>query len=149
MANQAVFGEADPAMVREAYRQAACGLEAVCPKAARAMEDAEPDVLAYLDFPREHRTWLRTNNIQERANREIKRRARVVQSFPSAESMIRLVGAVLVEVNEEWLAGRFIDGRSLQGVLRREQAHGAASEEVRMKAIALIKAAIEAAGRAA
>ena len=93
--------------------------------------------------------WLRTNNIQERANREIKRRTKVVQSFPSAESMIRLVGAVLVEVNEEWLAGKFIDRGSLQGVLRREQARGAASDEVRMKAFALVKAAIESAGRAA
>ena len=148
-AAKAVFKETDPAMVREAYRQAACELEGICPKAARAMEDAEPDVLAYLDFPQAHRTWLRTNNVQERANREIKRRAKVVQSFPSAESMIRLVGAVLVEVNEEWLAGSFIDKRSLQGVLRREQAHGAASDEVKAKAFTLVKAAIESAGRAA
>ena len=148
-AAKAVFKEADPAMVREAYRQAASGLEAICPKASRAMEDAELDVLAYLDFPQSHRMWLRTNNIQERANREIKRRTKVVQSFPSEGSMIRLVGAVLVEVNEEWLAGKFIDRDSLQGVLRRERAHGAASDEVKAKAFALVKAAIEAAGRAA
>lgn len=148
-ASKAVFKETDPEMVREAYRQAASELESICPRAARAMEDAEPDVLAYLDFPQTHRVWLRTNNIQERANREIKRRTKVVQSFPSAESMIRLVGAVLVEVNEEWLAANFIDRRSLQGVLRREQARDSASEDVRAKAAILIKTAIEAAGRAA
>lgn len=148
-AAKAVFKETDPAVVREAYRQAASELEGICPKAARAMEDAEPDVLAYLDFPQTHRTWLRTNNIQERANREIKRRTKVVQSFPSAESMIRLVGAVLVEVNEEWLAGKFLKGKSLQGVLRREQKQDYVSEEVKAKAFTLIRTAIEAAGRAA
>ena len=148
-ASKAVFRESDPAMVRETYRQAVSELEGICPKAARAMEDAEPDVLAYLDFPQVHRLWLRTNNIQERANREIKRRTKVVQSFPSEESMVRLVGAVLVEVNEEWLASNFIDKRSLQGVLKREQVRDVVSEEVRVKAITLIKSAIEAAGRAA
>ena len=112
------------------------------------MEDAEPDVLAYLDFPQTHRTWLRTNNIQERANREIKRRTKVVQSFPSEESMLRLVGAVLVEINEEWLAGNFIDKKTLQGVLRREE-HDVVSDDIRTKAFILIRTAIETAGRAA
>ena len=147
-AAKAVFGESDPAMVRAAYRQAAAELEGICPKAARAMEDAEPDVLAYLDFPQTHRTWLRTNNIQERANREIKRRTKVVQSFPSEESMLRLVGAVLVEINEEWLAGNFIDKKTLQGVLRREE-HDVVSDDIKTKAFILIRTAIETAGRAA
>ena len=54
------------------------------------MEGAEADALAYLDFPEAHRRRIRTNNVQERCNREIKRRARVVQSFPSEEALVRL-----------------------------------------------------------
>ena len=60
------------------------------------------DALQYLSLPQEHWRRVRTNNVQERANREIKRRTRVVQSFPSVESLVRLVGAVLVEENDAW-----------------------------------------------
>lgn len=56
-----------------------------CPKAARVLEEAEPDALAYLDFPKSHWRRLRTNNVQERTNRETRRRSRVVQVFPSVE----------------------------------------------------------------
>lgn len=59
------------------------------------LEEAEPDALAYLDFPPSHRKRLRTNNVQERANREIKRRSSVVQVFRSESSLLRLVGAVM------------------------------------------------------
>ncbi len=61
------------------------------------LEEAEPDALAYLDFPPSHWKRLRTNNVQERANREIKRRSRVVQVFPSESSLLRLVGAVMCD----------------------------------------------------
>ena len=59
------------------------------------------DALAHLDFPAEHRRRIRTNNVQERMNREIKRRSRVVQVFPSTESVLRLVGAVCAEQDED------------------------------------------------
>ena len=62
--------------------------------------------------------------------------------------MLRLVGAVLVEINEEWLAGNFIDKKTLQGVLRREE-HVVVSDDIRTKAFILIRTAIETAGRAA
>ena len=78
----------------------------------------EADALAYLDFPYEHHVRLRTNNVQERANEEIKRRTKVVGVFPSVESMTRLVGSVLIDVNEEWLGMNFIDASSLAGVCR-------------------------------
>ncbi len=77
------------------------------------LEEAEPDALAHLDFPPAHRRRLRTNNVQERANREIKRRARVVQVFPSRKSLIRLIGAVLSEMDEEWACRRWFDGDSI------------------------------------
>ena len=58
--------------------------------------------MAYLDFPASHWKRLRTNNVQERANREIKRRSRVVQVFPSVASLERLAGAVMCDMDEEW-----------------------------------------------
>ena len=78
-----------------------------CPKAAEVAEEAEPDALAYLAFPPAHWKRLRTNNVQERANREIKRRSRVVQVFPSERSLERLVGAVMCEQDEQWSASRY------------------------------------------
>ena len=98
--------------------QATARIAQIKPRAGELLEDAEADALAYLDFPYEHHVRLRTNNVQERANGEIKRRTKVVGVFPSVESMTRLVGSVLVDVNEEWLGMNFIDAASLAGVRR-------------------------------
>lgn len=65
------------------------------------------DALAYLAFPPAHWKRLRTNNVQERANREIMRRSRVVQVFPSERSLERLVGAGMCEQDERWSASRY------------------------------------------
>lgn len=74
----AIFAEEDPARARAMY-QAACGLiSRLSRDAAAVMESAEADALAHLDFPAGHRRRIRTNNVQERLNREIKRRSRVV-----------------------------------------------------------------------
>ena len=82
--------------------QAACGLVSrLCRDAAAILESAEANAPAYLDFPAEHHRRARTNNVQERLNREIMRRSRVVQSFPSERSLVRLVGAVRCEACEE------------------------------------------------
>jgi transposase-like protein len=70
-------------------------LEGCCPRAAKALEEAEPDALAYLDFPPSHWKRLRTNNVREHDNREIKRRSRVVQVFSSESSPLWHVGAVM------------------------------------------------------
>ena len=79
----------------------------VLPEAAAVLEEAEPDALAYLDFPPTHWKRLRTNNVQERTNREIKRRSRVVQVFPSTGSLVRLAGAVMCEQDEIWQESRY------------------------------------------
>ena len=97
---QAVFRETDPATVRSAYRAAIDAVGALSAAAGALLEDAEADALAYLDFPAEHRRRIRTNNVQERMNREIKRRSRVVQVFPSPGSMPLLVGAVCAGQDE-------------------------------------------------
>ena len=65
-------------------------------------------------FPREHRNWIRTSNVLERMNAEMKRRARVVQVFPSVEALVRLVGAVCCDQDDAWVAAsNFMDRRSL------------------------------------
>ncbi|WP_160327079.1 transposase [Tractidigestivibacter scatoligenes] len=69
--------------------------------------------VAYLSSTREHRVRVRTNKVCERANAELKRRARVVQAFPSNESPMRLVGAACCEQNA-WLDAKFIDARSMR-----------------------------------
>jgi putative transposase len=72
------------------------------PKLAEAMDEAENDVLAYMDFPGAHRSKLHSTNGLERLNKEVKRRADVVGIFPNEASIVRLVGAVLMEANDEW-----------------------------------------------
>ncbi|NRP21597.1 hypothetical protein LPJGGPFB_04856 [Ensifer adhaerens] len=70
------------------------------------MDDAEGDVLAYMTFPKEHRAKLHSTNPIERLNGEIKRRTEVVGIFPNDEAIVRLVGALLMEANDEWTVQR-------------------------------------------
>lgn len=70
------------------------------------MEGAEHDVLAYMSFPKEDRAKLHSTNTIERLKGEIKRRTHVVGIFPNDEAIVRLVGALLVEQNDEWAVQR-------------------------------------------
>ena len=85
-----VFAESAPALVRELYHLAVDEIGAVSAAAGALLGEAEADALAYLDFPPAHHRRLRTNNVQERVNREIKRRANVVQVLPSRKSLTLL-----------------------------------------------------------
>ncbi|WP_055664908.1 IS256 family transposase [Jannaschia seosinensis] len=70
------------------------------------MDASRDDVLAYMDFPREHWTQIASTNPIERVNREIKRRADVIGIFPNDEAIVRLVGALMLETNDEWTVAR-------------------------------------------
>ena len=76
------------------------------PKLATLMDDAEHDVLACMSFPKEHRAKLHSTNLIERLNGEIKRRTDVVGIFANDEAIVRLVGALLLEQNDEWAVQR-------------------------------------------
>lgn len=86
----------------DVWRQVADQLRPRWPKLASLMDEAEHDVLAYMTFPAQHRTKLHSTNPLERLNKEVKRRADVVGIFPNEESIVRLIGAVLLEANDEW-----------------------------------------------
>ena len=81
-------------------------LQPIAPRVCELLEDAEEDLLAFYQFPAEHRTKLRSTNPLERVNKEIGRRTDVVGIFPNDQAVIRLAGALLIEQNDEWLVSR-------------------------------------------
>jgi putative transposase len=100
------FAQDDAEAARQQWRRVADQLRAKLPKLAGLMDEAEPDVLAYMSFPAPHRTKLHSTNPIERLNGEIKRRTEVVGIFPNEAAIIRLVGAILLEQNDEWAVQR-------------------------------------------
>ena len=91
------------------------------PRVARLLEDAEEDVLAHMSFPEAHWKAIRSTNPLERVNKEIARRTDVVGIFPTDKSVLRLVGCVLMEQDEEWqLATRYMSLHSLAKLIELE-----------------------------
>jgi putative transposase len=100
------FAQEDWGSARTQWRKVADQLRPKLPKLAALMDEAEPDVLAYMTFPAAHRVKLHSTNTLERLNGEVKRRTDVVGIFPNEEAIERLVGAVLLEQNDEWAVQR-------------------------------------------
>ncbi len=103
----------DPVLARAVWEEAAPRVSALSRAAGEAFGAAREDALAFMAFPREHWPKIRTNNQQERANREIKRRYRSVQAFPSRGSMMRLTCAVLMGEEGRWQSARMFSPASL------------------------------------
>jgi len=99
-----VFAQSDGTATRAQLREVVGILEPQFPKAAAVLENAEADVTAYTAFPRAHWRKIASTNPLERINKEIKRRSNVVGIFPDDASVIRLVGAVLVDQHDDWAA---------------------------------------------
>ena len=100
------FAQETPEAAKAQWRSVADQLRSSVPKLSALMDSAEEDVLAYMTFPAQHRTKLHSNNPIERLNGEIKRRTDVVGIFPNEAAIIRLVGAILLEQNDEWAVQR-------------------------------------------
>jgi transposase-like protein len=102
----AAFAQDDTAQASAQWRKVADQLRPKLPKLATLLDEAEEDVLAYMTFPAAHRVKLHSTNPIERLNGEIKRRTDVVGIFPNEAAIVRLVGAILLEQNDEWCVQR-------------------------------------------
>jgi putative transposase len=108
------FAQETAAAAHEQWRVVADHFREKLPKLASMLDDAENEVLAFMDFPRAHRKQIASTNPLERLNAEIKRRTDVVGIFPNDAAIVRLVGALLLEQNDEWqLQRRYL---SLEGL---------------------------------
>jgi len=100
------FAQEDAEAAKAQWRRVANRFRPKMPKLATLMDDAEADVLAYMTFPASHRTKLHSTNPLERVNGETKRRTDVGGIFPNEDAVRRLVGAILLEQNDEWTVQR-------------------------------------------
>jgi len=112
-----IFAHDTAQAAAEAWRHIADQLRPRFPKLAALMDQAETDVLAFMAFPRQHWAKLHSTNPLERLNKEVKRRADVVGIFPNQASIMRLVGAILLEQNDEWqLQHRYMTLETMTGL---------------------------------
>jgi putative transposase len=99
---RSVFSAPDHTTAMTQLHEVSRMLEGRFPQASELLEDAAEDVLAHMHFPREHRRRLHSTNPIERLHNEVKRRTRVVGIFPTRDSLMRLVGTLLAEQDDEW-----------------------------------------------
>jgi putative transposase len=112
-----VFAQDSAETASAQWRTVADQLRSKFPKLADMMDDAEPDVLAFKGFPKAHWAQIASTNPLERLNAEIKRRTNVVGIFPNDAAITRLVGALLLEQNDEWqLQRRYLQLEGLQTI---------------------------------
>jgi len=114
-----IFAQPDHASAMQQLRRVVDGLRGRFPDAAARLEEAAEDVLAHLHFPKAHRARLHSTNPLERLNKEIKRRTHVVGIFPTRGALLRLVGAILTEQDDEWAVAdrRYFSAESMRQLL--------------------------------
>jgi len=101
-----IFQQPDRASAQRQLREVCKTLQARFPQAVALLEEAEEEIFTFYDFPPEHRRQIYSTNPLERLNKELKRRSAVVGIFPNRAAVLRLLGALLAEQNDEWLVGR-------------------------------------------
>lgn len=110
-----IFAQPDRKAAGQQLRYVAETISTRWPKASQLLLSAEEDVLAFMAFPRAHWTRIYSTNILERLNKEVKRRTKVVEIFPDIPSVIRLVGTLLAEADDEWqISRRYFSKESMQ-----------------------------------
>jgi putative transposase len=116
---RSIYQQTDATEVWARHGQVVEQLDGRFPDAATMLADAGPEILAFTAFPQPHWRQIWSNNPQERLNKEIRRRTDVVGIFPNRNAVMRLVGAVLAEQNDEWLiARRYLSDESMKPLLR-------------------------------
>jgi putative transposase len=122
------FLQPDQAAARQTWRHVADQFRPRWPKLAAFLDASEHDVLAYMGFPAQHRAKLHSTNTVERLNKEVKRRADVVGIFPGESAILRLIGAVLLEANDEWATQhRYMQVEAMAELLGPPQIEGEAA----------------------
>ncbi|HKX06515.1 MAG TPA: IS256 family transposase [Methylomirabilota bacterium] len=112
-----VFAQDTPAAALAQWRAVTAQLQPKFPKLAALMDQAESEVLTFMSYPKAHRLQIHSTNPLERLNAEVKRRTDVVGIFPNEAAIIRLVGALLLEQNDEWqVQRRYMQLEGLQAV---------------------------------
>jgi putative transposase len=101
-----MFAQKDKAAAKEALRALCDKYQSSIPGLVNLLENGEEDIFAHMDFPEEHWIYIRSTNSLERVNREIKRRSDVVGIFPNGQAVLRLLGMVLIQHNENWMSKR-------------------------------------------
>jgi transposase-like protein len=113
-----IFAQPDAATVHEQHARIVAQLEGRFPEAVALLAEVGPDLLAFAGFPKEHWRQLWSDNSLERLNKEIRRRTDVVGIFPDRPSIVRLVGALFAEQNDEWaVARRYMSAESIAKAL--------------------------------
>jgi putative transposase len=114
-----IFAQPDHASALGQLHKVADGLRLRLPQTATLLEEAAEDILAHKHFPEEHRRQLHSTNPLERLHKEIKRRSNVIGIFPNVRATIRLVGAILMEQDDEWAVAerRYFSVESMKRLL--------------------------------
>jgi transposase-like protein len=137
---RSIFAQPDSRAVWAQHQRVVEELEKRFPEAAALLGDAAEEVLAFATFPPSVWRQIWSNNPQERLNREIRRRTNVVGIFPNRKAIIRLVGAVLAEYNDEWMVTRrYMSISALQKALAAAEDGSDEEQELEQLEPALVK----------